>query len=284
MLNSRVSSTHILLLLALATCPAMMARESIASDAGLWKFVFMIQNCTGHDITIRALEGNRLLFEKAVPGETVVSTRTPQGLPYTNVDGTPIPDHFRMMQVSAPLHPDTRQITVEETTFLKTTKTFDIATFKNHPEADFRIFIDGQGIRLTQDFKISGPDPMTSAELAEERQRPSYSEFLIMNKSGKPLDLLATVDGRTVFAKQLQSRLPGVETTPPPRNPTALPRVPIERFYAPVGILASSLTLTERESLPVTKTFDISGWATRPGELVIEVTREGLSLVQELIP
>jgi hypothetical protein len=247
-------------------------------DTGAWNFSLLIENTTGHEIHLRILENHALLGEVCVSGETISPVTTPDGRPMHDLQGGPLPSHYRIRPFPIAILESTKELRIEETEFLKTARTFDISTFTSHPEADFRLRVSKeQGLALSQDFFIP-PNEDPPEDPVKERKQPDAWRFVLLNKSGKPIDLRVSIDGDPVFEKHLDASLPP-STTPPAgfRPDSWVPDVPAFVVAAPGSRTAKNLVVEEKESLHISKSFDVHTWATQFGAYVLEVDRDRIT-------
>ena len=254
-------------------------------EQGLWNFTLRIENTTGHEIHVRILEKGSVIGEVTVSGETLGPTCTPDGRPFANFDGTPIPDQFHLRQLPIAIHERAKELRVDETEFLKAAKTFDVSHFTARPEADFRLRIDEkQGISLTQDFLMpdTGEELSREERARERKQTPSW-RFPLLNKSGRSITLRVSVDGRLTFEKHLSAELANKpDPLSRPRDALGfLPDYPAFIVDAPVAFTAKTLVVEEVESLHLRSRFNIEGWTTHPSLFMITVEANRIELTGE---
>src|SRR5438477_11808015 len=87
-----------------------------------WKFLFHVENRTGHEIHVRFLDAGEQLGEIRIAAENVAHK-----------------PGFIGHVVGLPLRDGIRDLEVEETDFLKARRVFRVVGFKDHPGLDFRL-------------------------------------------------------------------------------------------------------------------------------------------------
>ena len=207
-----------------------------------WRFTFRIENRTGREIHVKAMEGKEPLFE-----ETMAAHPPTEGVAEL-LPGGPFPTR---KDATAFIKEDAESIEIEETLALRTKRTFKIRGFTKTPELDFSLAVTNDGMNLKQDQEL-GLERLKDIPLAEQekylegmrfgRRQLDQRALWIVNTTGREVHVKAYVDGRLAF----EGRVPG--ENPPGWVPAAdavPPYYPRLRAVLVLSPLAKELVVEE---------------------------------------
>jgi hypothetical protein len=237
---SRLRPAVVFVSLVIAALVAESRAFCALDNSDLWYFTFRVQNTTGRQVRVRISEN----------GQPIVNVQVPRSTMEINApEGTVDPNPRGVVSIRVPLHQGSQTLEVDELSYFNFHESFPIRNFTERPDLDFDVAVSRGGVTLTQSFEM--PDDLTAEEkllpvadqrarLALERRAHPNFHFLLVNRTGKTLNVQVLADGKQLFAVAMAAERPADSPSDPEE-----PNWPHRREVVPFNVLTRLLEVRE---------------------------------------